>query len=281
MRVLWQLLALIAIAFIGGNAITLVEGNPWLVFAIGVLTAAVSVPVYRWVVGRTEKRPVAELAGKGAVSATGLGTFIGLALFALVIVNIFFLGYYGVDGPGSVPGAVGLLGMMSAAAVTEELIFRGVLFRIVEQRTGTWIALVLTGVLFGLMHLPNPNASLWGAIAIAIEAGGMLTAAYIATRSLWLPIGLHLGWNLAGSAIFSTEVSGNNTAQGLVDSWMSGPALITGGGFGPEGSLYSIAFCLLATMVFLWLAHRRGRLVPFPRRTGNTENAGTTTAQPR
>ena len=64
----------------------------------------------------------------------------------------------------------------------------------------------------------------------------MLTAAYIATRKLWLPIGLHFGWNIAAGAIFSTEVSGSNTAQGLLDATMSGPALVTGGDFGPEAS---------------------------------------------
>jgi membrane protease YdiL (CAAX protease family) len=204
------------------------------------------------------------------VSAIGLGTLIGVALFGLVIANIAALGFYEVNGLGSVAGAVGLLGFMAAVAVGEEVMWRGVLFRIVEGWTGTWIALVLTGVLFGLVHLVNPHASLWGAIAIAIEAGGMLTAAYVATRRLWLPIGLHFGWNLAGSAIFSTEVSGSDTPQGLLDTALSGPMLITGGDFGPEGSLYSILFCTLATIVLLWMAHRRGRLVPLRRRAEGT-----------
>ncbi|MFC7329088.1 CPBP family intramembrane glutamic endopeptidase [Marinactinospora rubrisoli] len=268
MRLVWQFAAVAAVAFLGGQGVMAVQGNPWLTLAIGLLTAVVSVPVYRWVVRRTEHRPVTELAGKGAVTATGLGTLIGVAIFATVIVNIAFLGGYQVHGLGSVTGVAGLLGFMAAAAVTEELMWRGVLFRIVEQRTGTWIALALTGLLFGLAHLLNPHASLWGAIAIAIEAGGMLTAAYVATRSLWLPIGLHFGWNFAASAIFSTEVSGNDTAQGLLDATMPGPALLTGGEFGPEGSLYSIVFCVLATIVFMWLARRRGHLVPLRRRDG-------------
>jgi hypothetical protein len=143
--------------------------------------------------------------------------------------------------------------------------FRGVLFRIIEGWTGTWVALTVTSLLFGLAHLVNPNATLWGALAIAIEAGGMLTAAYVATRKLWVPIGLHLGWNIAGSAIFSTEVSGNNTPQGLLDASTSGPMLITGGEFGPEGSVYSIVFCAVAAAVFIRLAYRRGRMVPLRR----------------
>lgn len=265
MRIVWQFLAVAAVAFLGGQGLMAVDGGPWVTLAIGLLTAVLSVFVYRWVVGRTERRPVIELAWKDAGAATALGTLIGIALFASVIANIFFLEFYEVNGLGSVMGAVGLFGFMAAAAVTEELMWRGVLFRIVEERIGTWVALVLTGLVFGLVHLLNENATLWGGIAIAIEAGGMLTAAYIATRKLWLPIGLHFGWNLAGSAIFSTEVSGNGTPQGLLDATMSGPMLVTGGGFGPEGSLYSVVFCVLATVVFMWLAYRRGHVVPLRR----------------
>jgi membrane protease YdiL (CAAX protease family) len=203
---------------------------------------------------------------------------IGVALFGVVIANIALLGDYEINGWGSVTGAVGLAGFMAAAAVTEELLFRGILFRIVEEYIGTWIALVLTGVLFGLSHLFNPHASLWGAIAIAIEAGATLAAAYAATRTLWVPIGLHFGWNFAAAGLFSTEVSGNGTPQGLLEAATSGPAAITGGEFGPEGSLYSVLFCVLATIVFLWLARRRGHLVPRRRRAGRV---GATATVPR
>jgi hypothetical protein len=77
-----------------------------------------------------------------------------------------------------------------------------------------------------------------------------------------VPIGVHFGWNFAASGIFSTEVSGNDTPQGLLDSATSGPVLLTGGDFGPEGSVYSVLFGVLVTVAFMWLAHRRGRLVP-------------------
>lgn len=256
MRLVWQLLAVAAVAFLGGQATNAV-GNPWLVLVLGGATATAAVFVYRWVVGKTEHRPVTELAKPQGLA---LGTVIGVALFGAVIANLAFLGDYEVRGWGSIPGAFGLVGFMAAAAVTEELLFRGVLFRIIEQWTGTWIALVLTAVLFGLSHLFNEHATLWGALAIAIEAGGLLTSAYIATRKLWLPIGLHFGWNFAAGGLFGTEVSGNGTPQGLLDAVTSGPVALTGGDFGPEGSLYSVLFCVLATCVFLWLAHRRGNL---------------------
>ncbi|WP_410590785.1 CPBP family intramembrane glutamic endopeptidase [Amycolatopsis sp. lyj-23] len=261
MRVVWQFLAVAAVAFAGSQGAAAVDGNPWLTLLVGGATAVLAVVVYRWVVRRTEHRPVTELSRPGAGLALGRGVLIGVALFGAVIANIALLGDYEVRGWGSVPGAVGLIGFMAAAAVTEDLLFRGILFRFVEKWTGTWLALVLTGLLFGLSHLFNPHATLWGALAIAIEAGGLLTAAYVATRRLWVPIGVHFGWNFAAAGLFGTEVSGNGTPQGLLHGVTSGSSLVTGGDFGPEGSLYSVLFCVLATGAFLWLARRRGHLI--------------------
>lgn len=270
MRLVWQLLAVGVIVFGGGQAMLAFDDGGWLSLAIGLATVVLSVVAYRWIVGLTERRPVTELGREGAWAGTGWGTLLGAGLFGLVIVNLAFLGYYEVDGLGDPAAVIGLFGFMAAAAVSEEVLFRGVLFRVLEQWSGTWIALASTSLLFGLMHLVNPNASLWGAVAITLEAGCMLGAAYIATRKLWLPIGIHFGWNFAASAIFSTEVSGNGTPQGLLDAATSGPMPVSGGDFGPEGSLYSIAFGLLLTVVFLWIAKRRGYLVPL-RRTARAE----------
>uniref|UniRef100_A0AAU3GV58 CPBP family intramembrane metalloprotease n=1 Tax=Streptomyces sp. NBC_01401 TaxID=2903854 RepID=A0AAU3GV58_9ACTN len=277
MRIVWQLLTVVLVAMIGGQVVGAVEDNPWLQLVFGLLTSVLAVLAYGWVVRRTEHRPSTEVAREGAVPAFTRGLLIGLALFGAVITNIFFNAHYEVHGLGSPSGAVGLFGFMAAAAVTEELMIRGVLFRIVEEFTGTWIAMALTAVLFGAMHLLNPNASLWGAVAITVEAGGMLAAAYVATRNLWLPIGLHFGWNFAAGGIFSTEVSGNNTPQGLLDSTTSGAEWVTGGDFGPEGSLYSVVFGLLLTAAFMWLAHRRGNLVPMRR----ADRVAATTTLPR
>ncbi|WP_030898388.1 CPBP family intramembrane glutamic endopeptidase [Streptomyces sp. NRRL F-5126] len=275
MRLVWQLLAVAAIAEAGSQAVAVVQDNPWLTLVIGVATAVFSVLVYAWVVRRTEHRTVEEVAREGAAGAVGRGVLIGVVWFGVVIANIALLGDYHVHGIGSVTGAVGLVGFMAAAAVTEELLFRGVLFRIVEGRFGTWIALTATGVVFGCSHLLNKDATVWGAIAIALEAGGTLAAAYAATRNLWVPIGLHFGWNFAESGIFSTDVSGNGTTHGLLDSATSGSSLVTGGAFGPEASVYAVLLGALVTAAFLWLAHRRGRLVPLRRKAERAGAAAT------
>jgi uncharacterized protein len=262
MRLIIQLAVVVAVALAGSTLVGAAAGNPPLTLVIGLLTAAAALLGYAWVVRRTERRAPAELSRAGAVPALARGTALGTGLFAAVILNIAFLGGYQVLGWGSPAGAVALFGFMAAAAVTEELLFRGILFRIVEQWAGTWTALVLTAALFGLSHLFNPHATVWGATAIAVEAGAMLAAAYAATRTLWVPIGLHFGWNYAASAIFSTEVSGGNTPEGLLHAVMSGPTVLTGGDFGPEASAHAVLFGAALTVAFLWLAHRRGRLVP-------------------
>ncbi|SNY24038.1 CPBP family intramembrane glutamic endopeptidase [Paractinoplanes atraurantiacus] len=266
MRFLLQFAAVVAVSFVAGLAVTAAGDNVWLMLAAGVAGAVLAVFVYAWTVRLTEKREVTEASARTAASGLVRGTVLGLALFSAVIANIAVNGGYRVHGLGEHPtGAIGLAGFMAAAAVTEELLYRGVLFRHVERWTGTWIALTLSALVFGAAHLLNDNATPWGALCVAIAGGGMLTSAYIATRSLWLPIGLHFGWNYAQSAIFSSEVSGNGTNDGLLYAESTGNAWISGGQFGPEASVYTVLTGVLVTAVFLWLAHRRGRLVPMRR----------------
>lgn len=262
MRLIWQLVAVVAVAVVGNVTVMAVGSNGPLALVVGLAAATLALVVYAWVVRRTERRALVELARPGAAPAVARGTLLGVALCGAVMTILALGGGYTVHGLGSVSGALGVAGLMAVAAVGEELVFRGLLFGWVERRAGTWVALGLTSVLFGLVHLVNPNASLWGAVAITVEAGTMLGAAYIATRRLWLPIGLHFGWNVALGGLFGAEVSGSGTSAGLLDATLSGPAWATGGSFGPEGSLYAVLCCAATAVVFLAVARRRGRIVP-------------------
>lgn len=260
---LGQLVVIEGIAFLGSRAVGAAGSNALLILIFGVATAALALLAYVGMARLIEHRRPTEIARRGAIPSVGRGLVIGLLLFAAVIMAIAISGGYHVLGFGSTAAAVTMVGINAAAAVTEELAFRGVLFRVVEQRAGSWIALAGTSVLFGGMHLLNPDATVWGAVAIAVEAGGMLGAAFLATRKLWLQIGLHFGWNFAESGIFGTEMSGSGAPEGLLHSVTSGPMLLTGGEFGPEASLFSVIAGVLMTVVFLSLAHRRGNLVGF------------------
>lgn len=262
MRVLKQFGTVVVVAVVGSVGVGAAEQSWLLALVVGVVAAASVLLAYRWVVGRTEDRAVDETARVGALSAVTRGLAIGVAMFVLVIACLAAVGGYRVEGWGSLTAAAGFAGVTAVAVVAEELVFRGILFRVLEERAGTWISLVVTGLVFGAVHLVNPEATAWGALAIAVQAGFMLAAAYAATRTLWLPIGLHFGWNFAAAGIFGTEVSGSGAPQGVLAGTTSGPVLLSGGTFGPEGSVFAVAAGAVLTAVFLVLAHRRGRVVP-------------------
>ncbi|WP_245601592.1 CPBP family intramembrane glutamic endopeptidase [Hamadaea tsunoensis] len=258
-------------SFLAGQAVRLADGSVWLSLAVGVVVACLAMAAYYGVVRATEKRQVTEASGREAASGLIKGTLLGVAIFAAVIGVIAVSGGYRIVGLGDDPfNAVGLIGLMAVAATTEELVFRGVLFRHLEKLTGTWVALLASALVFGGLHLVNKDATLWGALCVAIAGGGLLTSSYVATRSLWLPIGLHFGWNYAQSAIFGSEVSGSGAQQAILDSQSTGNALISGGQFGPEASIFTVLAGVLATAAFLWLARRRGNLVPMRRKAGPT-----------
>jgi uncharacterized protein len=245
-----------------GGAMGGAAANPILGILAGLAMAILAITVYRLSARWLDRRRPDELARAGAPGPIGRGLVIGLALCAATIGLITVFGDYQVLGFGSLGGAIGLFGLFVGVATTEELLFRGVLFRIVEELAGTWGALVVTGLLFGGLHLVNPDASVVGALAIAIEAGLMLGAGYAATRSLWLPIGIHLGWNFALSGVFAATVSGADTTPGLLTSALTGPDVLSGGAFGPEASLFAVLVCLVPTVLFLRKARREGRILP-------------------
>lgn len=179
------------------------------------------------------------------------GFVLGLLLFTSVMLVLRLMGIYHYSGMGSFSGMLRGLAFATAAGVTEEVLFRGLLFRILSKAVGTWGALALTSGLFGAAHLANPGATLGSAIAIAVEAGILLGAAYVATGGLGVPIGIHIGWNFCEGSIFGMVVSGSNATASLVHGSLEGPTVLTGGAFGPENSIVAVILCLLVALYFV------------------------------
>ncbi|MEO3789096.1 CPBP family intramembrane glutamic endopeptidase [Nonomuraea sp. B10E15] len=246
----------------------LVAPVPVLALPVGAGLAVAALACYRRLCRIVELRPtVPELEKAGRGSQLLRGTLLGSGLFTVLMALIaVFGGWQGVSW-GSFGGFLGGAGMMASVAVAEELLFRGALFRIMEERVGSVIALVVSTLLFGATHLVNVNATLWGALAIALTGGAMTAAAYIATRSLWLPIGLHFAWNFTHAGVFGVMISGSDMPpHGLLNVTLSGPSALTGGAFGPEASLLALLVCLAPTIVLLRRAARTGRIRRRPRR---------------
>jgi CAAX protease family protein len=213
-----------------------------------------------------ERRPVVELGRAHAAAELGRGLALGTLLFASTMAALAALGVAHVGHGDGWRALVTALLLALLAGFGEEILVRGVLFRIVQESLGTWIAVAFSAALFGALHGFNHGATIVSTLAIAFEAGVLLAAAYVYSGRLWLPIGLHIGWNFTEGGIFGAPVSGG-PPHGLWRSDFTGPSLLTGGEFGPEASLVAVVLCFGAGLVFLERARRQGRFVaPFWRR---------------
>jgi membrane protease YdiL (CAAX protease family) len=216
---------------------------------------------YKLVLRHLGEHPRDDLRLRGAGKALGLGLLIGFLLFTSVVGVAALAGAYRVVACCSAKQlAIVLLDAGIMAAVMEELLFRGILFRWIEEFAGTWASLIVTSALFGLAHLGNPGATWFSSFSIAMEAGVLLGGAYMLTRSLWMPMGLHAAWNFAEGYIFDVPVSGQ-PEQGMVTAKLSGPALLSGGPFGLEASVIAVVIATAAGICMVILAVRRGRVV--------------------
>ena len=229
----------------------------------GLVIAAGVIGIYCALVKFIERRAVAELAADGVAKHLSRGILTGAILFCASMLVMKLLGgwYPTVMAPLSalLYPCVGAL----VAGVQEEILVRGLLFRLLEERLGSWIALAASALIFGLLHAFNPGATAVSTAAIALEAGILLAAAYMYTRSLWFVIGLHFAWNFTEGGIFSTSVSGGR-AEGMIGVQFTGSDVLTGGSFGPEASLPAVLVCLAAGIAFIMLSVRAGRIVhPF------------------
>jgi membrane protease YdiL (CAAX protease family) len=230
--------------------------------ALVLLMVVLALAVYWAFVRFVENRPVSELSTAGGGAEFAMGLLLGFGLYSVTILILFLLGYYRVEGLNPWMAMLPFVPLAISSASFEELIYRGVLFRVTEEYLGSWIALIATSAFFGARHLGNPDATLIGAIFVAIEAGILLAAAYMLTRRLWLSIGIHMSWNFAQAAVFSGTVSGVEMPQGLVQSVIAGPGLMTGGKFGVEASIIACLLCTTAGAVLVWMAARRGQILP-------------------
>jgi hypothetical protein len=237
---------------------------------IAVLIIVATLATYIAYVRFIERRPVIELATHKAGAEFAVGALIGAAMFGFTMLVLWFARCVEVTaGGGWRAAAFPLLGAL-IAGVTEEVLVRGVLFRIVEESLGTWIALALSAVIFGALHAFNPSATLVSSIAIALEAGVLLAAVFVFARRLWMVIGLHAAWNFTEGGIFGAGVSGTQQV-GVLASQFQGPEVLTGGAFGPEASIVAVLVGVTVALIFLVGARRAGRIVqPWWRRASRT-----------
>ncbi|MBC8000869.1 MAG: CPBP family intramembrane metalloprotease [Leptolyngbya sp.] len=192
-----------------------------------------------------------------------IGCAVG-TLLVIIIVTLMFLAQVYV--PIKINSAQDLL--MSAfvlffAACTEEIIFRAYAFRITERAWGTIAALIFSSLIFGFAHMLNEvgGAPVMEKVVscafLALEAGLPLAACFVFTKRLWMPIGAHWMWNFFEGPVLGTHVSGADFGNSLLTAKMVGPDLLTGGKFGPEGSVICLAVGTLFGVILIFMSIRK------------------------
>ncbi|MEV7019454.1 CPBP family intramembrane glutamic endopeptidase [Streptomyces sp. NPDC093991] len=249
----WMLTGMAGIGLVSG--LTATGPGP-----VPVLGAAAAVGVYWLVMRRVARRSAPEIARSGAGREALLGGGIGLGFVLVSALLITAFGGYSFswadDGLLSVVGTA--VAVQAGAAVTEELMFRGLALQALEQLWGSRAALVVTSLFFGVAHLGAEGANLWSGLAIAVEAGVLLGAAFLWRRSIWFVVGLHFAWNTTVQ-LLGIPVSGH-TSEGLFTVDVHGSELLTGGAFGLEGSVVPVLIGVALAAPMLVLARRSGRI---------------------
>lgn len=223
--------------------------------ALLISTLAASVGMTRFV----NKKPLRAIGldlRRGSAREFALGSLLGFGLMTGIFVVELMLGY-AVIVPRSFSAmegarviAAGAIGF-GAGALAEELLFHGYAFQTLMQGITFLPAMICFSALFAVAHLANPHVTSFALVNILL-AGIWLSFAYLKTRTLWLPLGLHFSWNYSQTVLFSFPTSGGDPSEtSLFALTQSGPGWVTGGDFGPEGGVLATLALLIGTYCIL------------------------------
>ncbi len=229
--------------------------------------AAAAILAAAWIAVRfVDRRPFATfgLAGRRWGADFAAGTALGGALMALSVALAWASGWAErIEAVGFSWSALALMGAaVLLGALTEEVLVRGYMLQTLLARAGAWTSLVVSSILFALLHAGTLRGAPLPALNL-FAAGIFLGLAYLVTRNLWLPIGIHFGWNLVQGPLLGLTVSGHALGSGWEVFRLRGPALATGGSFGIEGGLIATLTTGLGIAAVRLLGRRRDE--PRPR----------------
>lgn len=201
---------------------------------------------------------------RGAIVETLVGFGLGFVVSGCTILGMYLVGAYKPVGMNLHANLIYPFILFFFAAIVEEVIFRLFIFQTCESRWGTTPALVVTSILFGLVHLINTvqhatfEQKFLGCLFLVFEAGFLLNALFLVNRRVWLPLGMHWAWNFFEGPIFGTIVSGQNFGASLLVAQTGGVMLASGGPFGPEGSLSGLIVGVACGALATWYSIKKG-----------------------
>jgi len=230
---------------------------------VAALTGCAALVTTYWAAVRLgERRAVPELELRHAPGDLLAGLAIGAALLSAIVGILWSSGWVIIE-PKPVDRAALALRDSIRSGVVEELVLRLVIFRLLWRSLGIWPALGGAALLFGALHMANPDASPFAA-ACLIAGEGIGIALYLLTGRIWAAIGMHAAWNFMQGWVFGATVSGTTEIAGgplILRPAKQVPDILSGGGFGPEASSTALVISLLASAALLWCAWKRGRFV--------------------
>lgn len=229
-------------------------------------TMLVALLLVTWVMVRfVNKKPFAAVGfwfHPRALRELGMGVLIGFLMMSGIFILLLATGYVQVAWLGRSVGQIvatllyALL-FFSIAAMNEEVLFRGYVFQTMSQGITLLPSILVMSAIFGIGHTQNPNATVLSTVNVVL-AGVWLSIAYQKTRSLWLPFGLHMAWNFTQTTVYGFPTSGLQFSEHrLWNATVTGPDWITGGPFGPEGSVLATLSLIIGTWFILKSAYIR------------------------
>lgn len=237
-------------------------------FAVQVVIAFLFLIImYRWYTRKIEKRAAFEFSMAGFLKEFCSGVGIGGGMICLLVGLLAILSFYRIESAGPPLILIYALFLFGFGAFVQELLFRVIIFRNLEERWGTWTALVTIALIFGLFHIGNENSTVWTTAALMLE-DIILTAVFVLTRRVWMVWGLHFGWNLFQDGVFGMSNSGVEQFPSWLSPQIEGPALLTGGAFGIEASLPAVLLnFLIGLTIILFIRKHYGLVRPARQRS--------------
>lgn len=211
-----------------------------------------------------EKREIKELSKTNLKTELFGGFLFGFLVLSFVILILYLLGYYSIDGISDLSYLLAPFSFLVLAALIEEVFFRLIIYRIIEKWIGTYLALLLISIIFTVPHLFNDNVTLLS-VLLLLTFGFAHSIMYTYTKRLWLPFAFHLGWNFA-QPFYGSNLSGTEEEH-IINSTFDGPVLLIGSEFGIEDSILSIILLLTVYIIFLRLSIKQKKIV---KRSHNT-----------
>lgn len=261
----------------GTGPIELMEA-PWVNLVIAPLATFLGILTATFLAGRwMDRRPFTQFGitfSKDWWADLGFGLGLGAALMGLIFLvgwltgSLRVTGFFEVSSPngGFALGMIQALVFFVFVGIYEELLSRGYHLvnlaegfygKLINQRWALMLAFLVSSLVFGILHLGNPNATWLSAVNITL-AGIFLGLGMVLTGSLAIPIGLHITWNFFQGNVFGFAVSGIQTGATIIATETIANTWLVGDAFGPESGLISLGAMLIGGLLtVLWIRRKR------------------------